>query len=474
MGRRPREYVDENVSFKLMDQPCNVKLAKDADYYLDANDARLLPCHPSYSVSDETKAAWKQAWETNQYSVDEQLRARIMAWLTFAEFKHYYFDMVRKRQAEHYQLSKFASPVAAILAKGSIEEIAVFYKIDPRQLPECFFSCLPERNLMTLPVTLDDEYTIDFQELLDYQAPTFSKEMLDQIHQKYAEYTQARLLARKQSKERRDALINAAEAALAAAPEHISADELETLQSNLKSALNMQLAPLPVSLNIFIDTEIVEVNVPELRNPCTGAVVQNFRINEPLLREILQTISSILLPLQLSEVEKCVSKYSKHAPQTSCMEQLQAQGYPREKIPNSILQGSIPGKDTLEVMTHPVIIDNYFMIDYARLQQYWDSNEGWMGLLWGGSRKGLNPFTNRPITSILYLDALKNKTDRFVSRCELFRLMPDETLHHPNFLEEFAPANHYVFFNQHDPLSPPHKPARSLLQNILSCVQHKQ
>ena len=394
---------------------------------MDADEARRLPFHPEFESSDENKTRWKNIWETNPYPVDEELRARITAWLKFAEFRCYYFELIGNQQAEYYQLCKFASPKDAILAKATVAETIQFYNIDSGELPNHFFSDLTDRKLMTLPVTLDGKYTIDFQELLDYQKPVFSKEMLDKIKEQYQEF-----------QERKN-------------PEDIA-----------------------LTLNSFIDAKFEEVNVPELYNPCTDKVVQSFSVNEKLLQEILQTVTAIILPLQIKQAEASSIQYSKNGSENSYMKRLDALNYSRNKIPNSILQGSIPGEDRLEVMTHPVIIDGYFMIDFARLQAFWESNENMFCFLWGGSKKGLNPFTQKPITSLVYLTALKNKTDRFIAKCSAFRFLSDDVLHHPNFLEEFTAANHYVFFAQYSQLNAARKPTNNLLQNTFNGAHRKQ
>lgn len=100
----------------------------------------------------------------------------------------------------------------------------------------------------------------------------------------------------------------------------------------------------------------------------------------------------------------------------------------REKeiaLPDDLPLGLVPNAKgnayKYEVMTHPVILDDQYVIDYDTLQQYWRARPALFGIFGGREDlTGINPFTEKLIKSMRYETKLKAETDQFMMKNGFF------------------------------------------------------
>jgi hypothetical protein len=160
-------------------------------------------------------------------------------------------------------------------------------------------------------------------------------------------------------------------------------------------------------------------------NPITGKPISCIEVDYQLLQEI----DSFLCPVenQMRGVEamavhqqKAMNKYlDPHSRDKSYAQILADEAYPADKIPESLALGRIPGKDQLELMTHPVLLDGEDLIDLLRLQEFWKPVPG---MLFGRPGcHGINPFTMQPIKTIAYDEELKDSTDKFFLNRNMYK-----------------------------------------------------
>ena len=164
----------------------------------------------------------------------------------------------------------------------------------------------------------------------------------------------------------------------------------------------------------------------EYLNPLTNQPVQSIQIEFNLLKQI----DNLLNPLrhQINIVHEKVAAHTLPLPSDnkSYARKLEDSGYPVEKIPEALALGQIPGNSrTLEVMTHPVLLDGERWIDFERLKTYWE-NRNIFSFFWNTSRHGYNPFTGQLIKTIQYDSHLKKQTDNFMKSLTLHRALLTE------------------------------------------------
>lgn len=118
------------------------------------------------------------------------------------------------------------------------------------------------------------------------------------------------------------------------------------------------------------------------------------------------------------------------------------------EAPEQLRLGLIPatrgGACKLEFMTHPIILDHEFVIDYDTLLAFWKERSPFLGLFGGHKdRTGMNPFTGKPIKTIGYDKTLKAKIDQYMMENNFFEITNTLVVHAPfnrSFGFTFNPA----------------------------------
>jgi hypothetical protein len=423
----PDIYLDQ-IHQRLMYQPCNIRLTDQAmDYFIDVSTKNVLTKHPLSNLPFKT---------TDVYPVDKVLAERINAMLTIEEIKVYLLTTENTRQNELLSVlqEKSDTEVQALLAANT-SEILSAYGYDASRLPKHFFSNHPCQAPMTLPVTLDGIYNVDFHELLSAQPS--SQLSPSEYVQKLAEMNlmkQRRIKEVMEEKNKYLANLNALRG------DNYSSDDLMQKETKFAALCDQKLAIIHnLTINDFLDT-----TPAEYINPCTGLAIQSISINLALLIEIDNYIDPFNQQLRLAE--KLYTIHCTGKDEIPYAQRLRSQHYPEDKLPESLLLGRIQrDQQTLEIMTHPILLDGEYYIDYSRLMQYWAPATGFLSYFWQTDRHGLNPFTGEQVKTITYDVKLKTAIDRFVLNCDYFKQsITEANIRDPLFLRKESIFNQIV------------------------------
>lgn len=397
----PEKYLDMHTG-EMMDMPCNIKLVESADdYYIEYHSIHRLPFHP---------LSRQENWRSEEkHQPDMPLAERIRTMLTIEEIKDYLLELETKRQAAILEClqGKPDQEVNALLA-FEVSDIIKAYQFT-QKIPDKFYSMTPARKLMTVPVMLDNTHLIDFHEFLALQPHhVLTDSEREAIAKRYQDYIDRRRYdIEAEKKQFMHLMINNISSAT------LSRTNILEAQINFEKTYQEKLVQLEnFTLERYIEV-FEEREQPEYINPITGLPLQSIYIDYKLLSEI----NDFLDPAkqQILTLQQNLKKYKYHDNEKSYLAILQEKNYPANKIPESLMVGLIPGSDEMEIMTHPVILDGQYSIDYARLKKYWESGRGFF---WSENRHGLNPFTGKPLTSIIYDTQLRAATARFIAKLD--------------------------------------------------------
>lgn len=413
----PERYLDA-LTNQIMDAPCNIKpthiavrddqeklLYKEIDapdYYIDQDSHTLYTIHPTNRDPD-----WKKNWAENKYTVDTTLSACIEAWLTIEEIKFYAQKLEKQRRLnpQHY------------LQAETSTQLLQAYGREQEAIPDVFRSAITGNQVMTLPVKLDGTHIIDFQELLDCQPkPAISEQEQMEIVERWHHYfKQCQFTLEGKIKQKTRHLAALSSATLPPA-------EKARIEQDCQGKYLRKMAKLKekVTLEWFIKT-FCNTSQAEYLNPLTGQPVQSIQVE----LELLKRIDDMLNPLheQIRMVMKQVDAFTKKPETKAYAAILLETKFPPEKIPESLALGRIPGNHhSMEVMTHPVLIDGEYMIDFGRLQAFWES-KSIFSIFWNTSWQHYNPFTRQPIKTIAYDCQLKKETDHFMKNLPVMEKM---------------------------------------------------
>lgn len=417
----PEKYHDMH-SGELMDNPCNIKLKKSAeDYYIEYNAIFRLPIHP---LSRENN------WVTDSHAPDRDLAERIATMITIEEIKEYLLDLETRRQADvlNFLEGKSDQEVSALLA-FDVEDFINAHRLNKNTIPEKFHSMLPGRKIMTVPVRLDNTYVIDFHELLMHQPHHLpSKEEEEAIQKRYESYIDRRRYDIENERKQFLNLLNHNISTASLSPDNATDALIKCDQQYQEKLVQLENFTLERYIAVFEDRE-----QPEYINPITGKPLQSIQIDYQLIQEIDDFIDPF--NQQMQTFRNNLAKYKYDDNKTCYADILKDKKYPAHKIPESIAVGQIPGSQEMEIMTHPVILDGVYAIDYARLKKYWESTSSFLGFFFGESRYGLNPFTGKAITSIVYDTRLKTATSRFMANLDNYsEILTNKEITDSNFL----------------------------------------
>lgn len=98
---------------------------------------------------------------------------------------------------------------------------------------------------------------------------------------------------------------------------------------------------------------------------------------------------------------------------------IQEEKYPQHLLPEN-LPIQIKDKRT-KVMTHPVLLDGEYVIDYADLMQHWQTQSYAFGLWQYRGKPGINPFTDQPVKEFGYAKKLRKEAKAFIKHIDQFK-----------------------------------------------------
>lgn len=402
----PEHYHDHHTG-ELMHEPCNIKLKETAeDYYIDYHTLPRIPVHP---LSRERN------WVTSSHAPDRLLGERIATMLTIEEIKEYLLETEAKRQTEilgHLQ-NKSDEEVNALLA-FKVSDIIKAYQYATNDIPSYFYSMLPPHQLMTVPVLLDNEHIIDFYELIAHHLHLqYNAEEQVALKKRFADHIEKCRYDIESERTQFMNLINHNISTESLSPSAAIEEQQNFDKTYQEKLMHLENLTLERYIELFEDNETTEY-----MNPITQKPLQSIRIHYQLLNEINDFLDPV--KQQLLSLQQALRKNHYHDTEKSYAELLREKEYPAIKIPESLAVGLIPGgQHEMEIMTHPVILDGIYTIDYMRLKKYWDSSSSFFGF-WRESRHGLNPFTGKPLTSIVYDQRLKSATNRFINNLDKY------------------------------------------------------
>lgn len=431
----PDYYCDAHTG-DLMDKPCNIKLKETAsDYYVDYHSVRMFATHP---------ISRQEGWLLKTPpAVDDALSANIEAMLIIEELKDYLEELEAARLSSVLE-SLQTTPEAHVkaLLSHTTSDIMEAYHLTEADMPASSFSALT-KNVMTIPVAIDHQFTIDFFELLAchprYQPKGWAMHKLEKQFNDYLEHKRYMIEAERKQYLRMIENLSA---------ESLTMEQAEQEKFKCETQYQTKMTDLnKITLQWYIDY-FGENDPIVYLNPITKQPIQSITINYDVLKEIDKALNPYQRELRVTLQQVALHEDKKNPTPYSI--QLRAENYPTNKIPESIQQGRIPGCEHLEIMTHPILLDGEYHIDYARLKQYWD-NDHFFSFLFHRRLDGINPFTGLPIKTISYDIELKSATDHFmVNKHSYLVILTDKEIKNGSFLRNRSLFMHAIYQKKPD------------------------
>lgn len=431
----PDYYCDAHTG-DLMDNPANIKLKETAsDYYVEFHSTKRLVTHPISRQED-----WHIA---KPPAIDTALSANIESMLIIEELKQYLEELEAARLVGVLE-SLQTTPeyhVKALLSHTT-SDIMEAYQLKDEDMPDSSFSALTKK-VMTIPVIIDKTFTIDFFELLFSQPHYLPKgEAMLKLQKQFDNFLDHKAYLIETEKKHHLRMIDTLSA------ESLTKEQAEQEKRKCETQYNAKMSDMKaLTLQWFIEY-FGESDPIVYINPFTRQPLQSIAINYAVLKEIDRALDPYHRELRMV-VEQVATHEDKDNPTLFSQQLLDAE-FPQEKIPESLQQGRIPGQDRLEIMTHPILLDGEYHIDYARLKQYWDNNH-FFSFLFHRRLDGINPFTGLPIKTIRYDIELKSSTDHFMmNKASYLIILTDREVKNGSFLRNRALFTHAIYQKKTD------------------------